>query len=58
MLFQVIGDQAQYLGMFRILGTTFVKMSLYEAKRVRVRRNLNQKLPNRRLQIDGEHYVY
>jgi len=54
---QFIGDQAIYFGMFRVLGTTFVRMTLYEAKKVRVRRRLNQKLPNQRLHIDGECYV-
>ena len=64
MLVQYLGDQAQYLGLMRLMGTAFVGMALYEARRVRIRRALfkryiflNRRLPNQRLQIDGEHYV-
>ncbi len=57
MLIQFIGDQFIYLGQFRVLGTAFVTMSMHQAKRVRIRRNLNQRLPDQRLQMDGVSYV-
>lgn len=54
---QMIGDQAIYLGWFRIQGQTFAVMVHHRAKRVRARKRLHMRAPNQRLSIDGETYV-
>lgn len=54
----VLGDQIQYLGMFRVAASGFVCVYLQKVKRVKARRSLNNKLPPVRLQMDGVTYVH
>ena len=57
MLFQVIGDQAIYFGLFRHLCVTQVRLVVFTVRKSMVRHHLNQKIPPRRLNITGEDYV-
>lgn len=58
MLVTYLGDQSVYTGLIFKMGVTWVRMGMYEAKTIRLRRTLNTKLPCRRLCIDGENYVH
>lgn len=58
MLFGYLGDQALHVGPILKMGVLYVKMASYEARRYRVRRNLNFKVPDKRLAIDGISYVH
>ena len=57
MLLQSIGAEISYLGWFRLQGQIFCIVVHHRAKRIRARKRLDLKLPNQRLNIDGETYV-
>lgn len=56
MLFIYMGDQALHVGTVLKMGVLYMKMGAHEARRIKVRRALNCKVPNKRLCIDGESY--
>lgn len=58
MLFSYLGDQALFVGVVARMGVVWVQMGIHEARTIGLRRNLNRRLPCRRLSICGEHYVH
>lgn len=54
----VMGDQIQYMGLFRVAATDFIVLVSRKSKRIRIRRSLEKRLPAVRLQMDGVTYVH